>query len=43
MLIDSLGVNGALGVVLAIALVNVLLVVVLFGFMRRQAKAESGG
>jgi hypothetical protein len=42
-LIDSLGVNGALGAVLAIALVNVLLVVVLFGLMRRQAKAESGG
>jgi MFS family permease len=42
-LIDSLGVNGALGAVLAIALVNVLLVVVLFGLMRRQARAESGG
>jgi hypothetical protein len=40
MLIDRLGVNGALGAVWAIGLVNVLLVVVLFGHMRRQTAAK---
>jgi hypothetical protein len=41
MLIDRLGVNGVLGAVLAFAFANVLLVIVLFGLMRKQGKARS--